>query len=109
MSQQVQLEYQGKEYTLEYTRETLALIEKAGFLHGQIIEQPATMLPLAFQGAFLKNHKHTAKSTINDIFNSLDNKEELIPVLVEMIAEAINTLTKSEPNKSGNVQWKKLG
>ena len=57
MNKKIKLNYKDKEYILEYNRKTVSELENMGFIASEFANKPATMLPLAFRGAFLKNHK----------------------------------------------------
>lgn len=75
----VVITYEDKEYTLDYSRDTIRQMEKAGFVLDQLFEKPATMIPLLFQGAFLMHHKKLVQDKpnyINEIFNHLTQEDE---------------------------------
>ncbi len=105
MAKQLTFTFNDKEYTLEYTRRTVSEMENKGFVAGDIETKPMTILPMLFEGAFLAHHRFIKKETIDDIFNHMTNKEELIGKLAEMYNDPIMALV-SEPEKSeGNVMW----
>lgn len=95
----------GNEYILEYTRETVAILEKQGFDSSKIQSSPMTMLPLLFRCAFLKNHRSIRESEITELYDSLKNKDKLIPALVEMVSDCYNSLLEDNENNEGNVDW----
>ena len=105
MAKQLTFTFDGKEYTLEYTRRTVSEMENKGFVASDIEAKPMTILPMLFEGAFLAHHRFIKKDVIDDIFNHITNKEELIGKLAEMYNEPIMALV-SEPEKSErNVVW----
>ena len=106
MAKQLKFTYNGKEYTLEFTRRTVAEMERRGFLASEVTEKPMSLLPDLFAGAFLANHRFVKKETINDIFDHMGNKQEMVGKLAEMYNEPIESLW-DEPNEddSGNVSW----
>ena len=57
-NKKIKLNYKDKDYILEYNRKTVSDLENMGFVASEIASKPATMLPLAFRGAFLKNHTY---------------------------------------------------
>ena len=106
-NKKIKLTYDGKDYTLEYTRQTISQLENRGFIAADFAEKPATMLPLAFKGAFLKNHKFVKDETIEEIFNHIKDKQGLIAQLSTMLVECYETLmndTEVEDDK-GNAVW----
>ena len=105
MSKQLKFTYQDKEYCLEYTRKSVATMEKNGFVASDIQDKPMTTLPALFAGAFLANHRYVKQDVIDAIFAKMTNKSELIGKLAEMYNEPIITLI-DEPNEDeGNVDW----
>ena len=57
MAKQLIFTYEGKEYTLEFTRRTVTEMERKGFSASAITEKPMTTLPALFAGAFLAHHR----------------------------------------------------
>lgn len=105
MAKKITIPYNGKTYTLEYTRKTASIVEKNGFSIGEIDSKPATMLPLLFQGAFMANHGNVKYSTIEDILGTLRNKGELMKTLATMYHEAFATLLDEPEDDEGNAGW----
>ena len=104
-AKQMKFEYEGKEYTLEFTRKTVAEMEKKGFIANEVEEKPMTTLPALFAGAFLAHHRFEKRETIDAIYAKLTNKEELIGKLAEMYNEPIMSLVEDPETKEGNVDW----
>ena len=88
-------------------RKTISDIENMGFVASEMANKPATMLPLAFKGAFLKNHKFVKQDIIDEIFSHISDKQGLIAQLSEMIVECYQSLMGDEVEKDteGNVSW----
>lgn len=97
------LNYENKEYELEFNRQSVKLMESQGFVLDEITSKPMTMIPLLFSGAFIKNCKGTKRSVIDDIFDSIADKTGLMQALMEMYAETLSTLT--DDVGEGNVSW----
>lgn len=100
----INLTYENKEYTLEYSRQSVRTMESQGFNFDELTTKPATMLPLLFDGAFLKNHRGIKRRLIDEIYDEISNKGELLAALGEMYAETLNTLVGDKADE-GNVQW----
>ena len=97
---------EGKVYTLEFTRQSVKMMERQGFYPELVTKQPVTYLPELFAGAFLAHHKHTKPEEIEKIYTRLPNKHDLIGHLVEMYNEPMMTLLE-EPDEGdeGNMSW----
>lgn len=106
MAKRINVPYNGKKYTLEFTRSTVSAMEKAGFSINELSEKPATMIPMLFSGAFAANHPNTKVATINKIYDGMGNKSGLVKVLTEMYSEAVYTLLSDEDEENeGNPGW----
>lgn len=105
MAKQLIFTYEDKEYTLEYTRRTVAEMEKKGFIASDITDKPMTTLPALFAGAFLAHHRFVKEDVINTIYNKLTKKEELINALAEMYNEPIMALVEEPEEDKGNLNW----
>lgn len=99
----ITLAHNKKEYVLEYNRQSVKMMEGQGFVLDEITSKPMTMIPLLFQGAFIKNCKGTKRAVVDEIFDAIGDKEGLMNALIEMYAETLSTLT--EGNEEGNVTW----
>ena len=97
------LNYDNKEYELEYNRQSVKMMESQGFVLDEITSKPMTMIPLLFSGAFIKNCKGVKRAVIDDIFECIADKTSLMQALMEMYAETLSTLTDSVGE--GNVNW----
>lgn len=106
MAKQINFEYEGKEYTLEYTRESVKQMEREGFVANDIVNKPMLTLPKLFAGAFKAHHKYDVKQKeIDAIFDLFTNKNALVEKLAEMYAEPMETLM-DDVNDAGNaIAW----
>lgn len=105
MSKQLILNYDGKEYTLEFTRKTVEQMERNGFIASDANTKPMTVIPTLFAGAFAANHKMIKKELTDKIYDSLGNKIELLGKLVEMYNEPITALFDDPEGNEGNENW----
>ena len=105
MAKQLRFEYDGKDYTLEFTRKTVTEMERNGFVANDISDKPMTILPALFEGAFLAHHRFAKKDQIQEMFSKMTNKEELIGKLAEMYNEPIAALVEEPEENEGNVSW----
>ena len=106
MAKQLNFEYKGKEYTLEFTRETVKQMEREGFVSNDIVAKPMLTLPKLFAGAFKAHHRYEKQKIIDEMFECFTNKMGLIEKLAEMYNDPIETLMDDEAIKEGNaIAW----
>jgi len=101
----IKVEYKGKAYELGFTRNTIVAMERQGFEIDKISSMPMTMLPMFWQGAFAAYNKNIKRQLMDEIYDSIRNKEGLIAALCEMYAEAISALTDEPDEDKGNATW----
>ena len=105
MAKKLNFEYKGKEYTLEYTRESIRQMEREGFVAADIATKPMTTLPQLFAGAFKAHHKFdTKQKQIDEIFTMFKSKNALIEKLAEMYAEPIEELM-DDTDEGNAIAW----
>ncbi len=105
MAKQIIFQFEGKDYTLEFTRKSIETMERQGFIVSEVTEKPVSTLPVLFAGAFLAHHRFVKKDVIDRIFDKLTNKEDLIGKLAEMYNEPIMALMDEPEEQEGNVEW----
>lgn len=97
--------YGDKEYCLEYNKRTVKMMEDRGFVPAKIIEAPMTYLPELFAGAFLANHRFADKKVIDEIYETMEGKKELVNALIEMYNEPISALTEETATEGNATAW----
>ena len=100
----INLTYGKTEYTLEYNRQSVKTMESQGFVLEDLTAKPMTMIPMLFNGAFIKNHRGVKRSVMDEIFDNIENKTGLMEALMEMYAETLSSLTEGTQGE-GNVSW----
>lgn len=99
----------GIAYTLEYTRKTVELMEKEGFVATEVDSKPMTGIPALFAGAFKAHHRFVKRDVIDRIYAGMSKKDELIGKLVEMYNDPIIALldepVESEENPTWTANW----
>ena len=105
MSKQINFTYKGKDYTLEYTRESVKQMEREGFVANDILTKPMLTLPKLFAGAFKAHHKYdTKQKQIDEIFELFNSKQALVEKLAEMYAEPMETLL-DDVDEGNAIAW----
>ena len=111
MAKKIEITYNGKNYTLEYTLETVKQMERAGFDIDKIADAPATSLETLFTGAFLENHGRAIKDKIPAKIIKGGLPKTMLPALVEMYNEVMECLLYDEDNADEetekNLKWEK--
>ena len=89
---------EGREYTLEFSRRTVARTEQAGLDVNQIESKSMTMIPIMFWGAFLMHHPHmTREQTDKILFDGLGGLGDAeMTYLGKLYAEPFKTLVARE-------------
>ena len=105
MAKTLTIKYNGSEYTLEYTRKSIEIMEKRGFKITDVQDKPVSTLPALFAGAFLAHHKFVESDVIDDIFSKLTKREELLSKLAEMYNEPILAMMDEPEESEGNLDW----
>lgn len=100
----ITVNHNEKDYELEYSRQSVRMMESQGFVIDQISSKPMTMIPMLFSGAFAKNHRGIKRALIDEIFEDISDKTGLINALIEMYAETLSSLTDENENE-GNATW----
>ena len=99
----ITLTHDNQEYVLEYSRQSVKTMESQGFNIDQVGEKPATMIPLLYEGAFIKNCRGIKRKVMDEIYDGIKEKAPFIQALAELYAETLSTLM--EDNPEGNVTW----
>ena len=105
MNTKINLTYNDVPYTLEYDRMVVKTMEANGFVVDEFIAKPMSNIEMAFAGAFLKNHRKTSQSLIDEIFAKCKDKRKLVETLVKMIQETYEALFEEPEGDAGNATW----
>ena len=107
MTEKIKFKYEGKEYVLEFTRQSVEEMERRGFVAEEVLTKPLTVLPTLFAGAFIANHRFTKRKVINEIFKQIDDKGGLLDALAEMYSLVIDEFTEELEKKNKNLTWER--
>ena len=107
MATTISFTYEGRDYCLEYTKETIKDMEKQGFRAKEVLDAPMTMLPELFAAAFKAHHKYTNRKIIDEIFNKINDKHELVDTLSQMYSEPITALMDDGGDEGNGIAWTK--
>lgn len=103
---QINFDYNGKHYCLEYTPDSVKQMEASGFNINDLGDKPATRIEQLWQGAFLANHRrNTSNTVIKELYGKMKDKELLLQKLSEMYNNALKYLLPDDEDDEGNVEW----
>ena len=105
MAKRIVIKYDDKDYTLEFTRDSVRNMETGGFDITKVDSKPMTMIPLFVFGAFKANHPNMKRDKADEIYASIGSKTEFIKKLSEMYQETVESLTDDDGTE-GNSEWK---
>lgn len=108
MNKKIEFSYEGKDYTLEYDRKSVKLMEAKGLEISKFQDKPISMIEILWEGSFLKNHKNLTSSKIDEIYENMSNKSDLNTALISMFSETYASLIgdNEDDDNSKKVEWK---
>lgn len=101
----ITFEHKGTNYTLEYTRDSVKQLERAGFSYSQVEDKPYSSLMTLFKGAFIAHHPRTSQAVIDEIWDGLADKEGIFEALADLYNEPIEAMM-AEPDEGKKIEWK---
>lgn len=104
MATKISFTYDGKDYCLEFTRQSVKTMENRGFSVNRFLDAPMTVLPELFAGAFLANHKYTDRKLIDEIFDKMTDKKQLVETLSNMYNEPLEALM-TDGDEGNGIAW----
>ena len=105
MNTKIKLTYKDVPYVLEFDRMSIKTLEANGFSVEEFIKKPMLNIELAFAGSFIKNHRKTKQTIIDEIFSRTKDKEKLVETLVLKIEETYTALFDETEGDEGNAEW----
>ena len=106
MASKISFSYEGKDYCLEFTRQTVKQMEDRGFTLTRFVDAPMTTMPDLFAGAFLAHHRFVDRKLIDKMFDKMPNKKALIEDLAQMYNEPIEALME-DADEGNAITWER--
>lgn len=94
---------EGNKYTLEYSRKSVEVMEKAGFKID--MDKPNTMIKDLFYGAFRVNHRGVTQDKAKEIWDAQKDKEGLLGALTKLYMKPLEDLMAEPEGEDGNPTW----
>ena len=82
--------FNGQEYTLEFSRKTVAAMEDSGFVID--LDKPNTMVDRLFYGAFQMHHKRIERDFVRKIWDAQFAKDQLLAEIIRLYREPLDDL-----------------
>lgn len=98
----VEVELDGKAYTLTFTRTVVKRMEREGFVPASIDAMPATAMEALIKGAFEAKHPSMTAEQRLGVWMALGRKDELINALMELYMAPINALIADPTEATGD-------
>ena len=95
----------GNRYTLEFNREAVQAMESRGFNLTKLADAPSTNIPRLFAGALRMHHSKLKPAMIDKMLEYMGDKEKLLPKLIEMYNETVDTVMDDPEDESKKVTW----
>lgn len=96
-------------YELTFTRDSVEATERAGFQIGQYTQMTNLLSNsrALFYGAFIARNKGIKRKVVDEMFQHIEDKEDLMGVLLEMFMDASKSLlaTDTEDKTTKNATW----
>ena len=99
----IKLNYEGKAYSLEYSRQSVRTMKAQGFNIEDV--NKVIIIPMLFYGAFLKHHTGMKRKLVDEIYDSIADKSGLLSALIELYGETLSTLNWDAEESEGNASW----
>lgn len=97
--------YNDKEYTLEFTRESIRQLERSGFNIAEVETKPMLTIPKLFAGAFLAHHRFIKQETVDEIFETMTNKGALLERLIALYQLPFEYLVSDGKDEKNAIKW----
>ena len=104
-AKQLFLTHEGKRYTLEYNRNSVRQMERQGFKISETDGMPMSTVMGLFNGAFIMHHRNIDARILDDLYDTIPNKEAFLGKLSEMYSEPMLALMSEPEDNEGNTTW----
>lgn len=97
------IDYNGKHYCLEYSREAVMEMENEGFSITDVQEKMMLRSKQLWTGAFKKNHPDTSEAVIMEMYDKYIGKKAVKDALQTMIIDTYKFLVPEDEEDLGNL------
>lgn len=102
----IEFDWNGTTYTLEYDRESAQQAESMFDISpSDVFSGKVAIQKGLFAGAFIKHHPKIKASTVEGLWRSMTDKDELYKALVGMYFNTVGSLME-DPEEGKAISWK---
>ncbi len=109
MNKQITIKYNGKDYTLEFTRKTAKLFIQMGYKLTDVIEKAVVAVIPFVMCAFKQHHAGITEAKAEEIYMQIptNQKTAFLNALVEMYSDTYTSIIGDEnaEDNEGNATW----
>lgn len=102
----IKIPYDGREYILDFNRNTVRQMEKNGFVVNT--DAPLSMVTDLFRGAFMMHHRQVKPDKIEEIWDAQKGKDKLLAKLVSMYTKPLEDLMGEKEEEDENPTWEEV-
>lgn len=95
--------FEGKEYKLGFTAETVADAQADGLVVQELAEKPNVMIPLLVYHAGRAHNKKFKRRVATNLYKDIRDKDVFLEALLDEYAAVVSALF--EDNEQGNATW----
>ncbi|MCM1276061.1 MAG: DUF5055 domain-containing protein [Lachnospiraceae bacterium] len=104
----VRFNYEGKEYVLGFNRKTAEMAQRSGFDLDELYNKSFIQIPLLFRMSFAMNHPRIKNEKIEEIYEKLGDKTDLLKELILNYRATFETLFGGDEDDEGDenfIKW----
>lgn len=103
---QMNFDYDGKHYCLEYTLDTIKQMQASDFKLEDMDTKSAIRIEQLWTGAFMAHHrKAIGDGVAMKLYKKMKNKDELLRQLALMYNNTLNNALLPDEDDEGNIEW----
>lgn len=95
----------GKDYSLSFNLRSIRQMADNGFNIQQAVDNPAVGIPKLFAGGFLRYHRTLPQAKIDELWASIEGKEDFISALVDLYNDPITKLLGEPDETAKKSRW----
>ena len=110
MSKTIEFTHNGKDFCLEFTRQSVKRMEENGFNFEELTSKPVSLFFELFKGSFLAHHKFVKSKEIEEILDLMKNRHQLQEKLMDMYTDTLTSLLddndeEQNEDNSNLIEW----
>lgn len=106
----LEFEYNGRNYCLEYTPDSIKEMEAGGFRINEVMDMPQTRIEQLWTGAFLAHERRVSHTVQMEMYKVMKSRK-LLYTLMSMYNNTLSNLLpddEGDEDYMGEVKWRAL-